>query len=252
MKSTFGPRTLMLLVIYSTAFGLSPTHAAEAENIGAEEQGPYSLYNRCTGLNLVVGDMPSDADRIGLRKAAVVAAVESRLRGARMMSDEFTGEALIVGIDVLAVGTADEVVFSVNVSLVRYMEDNGFGKAELMGAWKAGTLGIAHSTDQFVLGSLSKVIDRFVSNYLRANGAVCRMKERHDFDGLLALEGITVEKYRREIPSATDHGLAQMVWLLGGQETGLQAEEFCRQFLELPKGEACPIRDFGTLSGISR
>lgn len=246
----FGMKTWVLLAICTTAF--VPSYAVGAGETGADRQQPYSLYNRCTGLNLVVGDMPRDADRIGLTKADVVAAVESRLRGARLLSDERTGEALYVGIEVMEVGTGNEVVFSIDLSLERFMEDNGFGNAHLMGAWEDGTIGIAHSTDQFVLGSLSKVIDRFVSSYLRANGAVCRMKERNDFEGLLALEGITLERYRREFPNAEDHGLAQMVWLLGAQETGLEAEEFCRQFLELPKGEGCPIKDFGTLPGISR
>lgn len=238
----------MLLAIWSTAFGSSPTYGAEAGRVGAEEQEPYSLYNRCTGLNLVVGDLPRDAQRIGLRKAAVVAAVESRLRGARLMSDEQTGEVLYVFISIMSVGTGDEVVFRIELSLERFMEDSGFGKAHMMSAWEDGTIGIAHSTDQFVLGSLSGLIDRFVASYLRANGAVCRMNERNDFDGLLALEGITLERYRREWPNATDHQRAHMAWFSGGHETGLEAAEFCRQFLELAKGEACPIKDFGTLS----
>lgn len=242
---TFRARTLVVLTICVSGFGPSPTYA----ETGTEEQEASKLYNRCTGLNLLVSDMSGDARRIGLTKAAVVAAVESRLRGARLISDEHTGEALFVVIQVMALGTSDEVVFSIALSLGRLMEDNGFGNAQVMGAWEDGSIGIAHSTDQFVLGSLSKVIDRFVSSYLRANGAVCKMKARDDFDGLLALEGITLERYRREFPNAEDHGLAQMVWWLGGRETGLDAGEFCRQFLELPKGEECPIRDFGTLSG---
>ena len=243
-------RTLIFLgVSWIALLGHNPAQAADVLDISADGRSPFSLYNRCTGLNLLVGDMSRDADRMGLTQTAVVAAVESRLRGARLMSDESTGEVLSVGIQVMALRTGREVVFLTELSLDRFMEDNGFGRARMMTAWSDGSIGISDWTDQFVMGSLSKVIDRFVSSYLRANGAVCRMKERNDFDSLLALEGITLERYRRELPNATDHQRAQMAWFLGGHETGLEAAEFCRQFLELPKDGVCPIKDFGTIPG---
>ena len=220
-------------------------HEAPAINLTSPDK---RLYNRCTPMSLFVADMTQDAVSIGLSKSTVENAVESRLRAARVFSDEHSRDSLYVQLDVLKSGE-QEVVFGVDVSLNRYMEDNGFGTPDFVEIWSTGTIGFAGSNNHpFIVGAVSKYLDEFLTKFLRANDRVCRMKDRGDFDGLLTVEGITLARYRKEYPNVEDHGLAKTAWVLGGYKTGLQADEFCRQFLEIPRDKACPIKDFGDFS----
>ena len=129
----------------------------------------FQLFNDCEpmGLAVVVFDNDGEAENIGLIKERVQFAVESRLRGARLFRSGYSLPSLDVTVGV--VGSAFRITMGYSKMLFDLVSDR-VGAAT---TWSDGTFGTHGSNADFIVSSLSEILDKFLTEYLRVNEAAC-------------------------------------------------------------------------------
>ncbi len=127
----------------------------------------FELYAACKPIGLDVAELPPDAKRINLTEKAIINSMESRLRSANIFSDKSVYN-LSVGINI--VGNA----FSINLGFFKILRDKHF--PELVGiasSWQTGMTGIHSGRADFILSSISRLVDEFLVEYFRVNEKDC-------------------------------------------------------------------------------
>lgn len=125
------------------------------------------LFTRCAPMALTVERLSKPASDIGLTRQTIVNAAESRLRSARLFSDEST-QFLYVGVIVT------KSAFSVTVELARHIADAGYGLPGGITVWSTLKSGSHGGNAQYILGLISTDLDEFLTKYLRANEGHCQ------------------------------------------------------------------------------
>lgn len=154
-------RFAILLISASLCFG-APAGADDSK----ARWNRFSLWNKCELLDLTVR-MTGDATKIGLTKEAVLAAVRSRLRAARLYSDRDSA-MLLVRI------TVGGPAFHVDISYHKLMMDLASGGINLARTWDTGTAGTHGRDSSVILSVVSQHMDRFIDEYLRVNASACK------------------------------------------------------------------------------
>lgn len=132
----------------------------------------FDLFVNCEPVYVVIEDLSADAHRIGLTKQAVVAAVESRLRAARIYTDKRNTPYLHVVVNVLGTG------HSIEIELHKWLFDNTISmRSGTATTWQKSALG-AHTDASFILAGVSQLMDLFIADYLRINEIACKYKEK--------------------------------------------------------------------------
>ena len=135
-----------------------------------ESFGRFKLFNNCETMFLLVGvaDDNEHVKNVGLTKERVQFAVESRLRGARLFRSGFGSPVLEVNVDV--VGSAFFIHIRYNKTLFDPVSDRtGFAPT-----WEISSFGTHGQTRaEFILSSLSGILDKFLTEYLRVNESAC-------------------------------------------------------------------------------
>lgn len=129
----------------------------------------FFLWNECERINLLVDELNEDAAAISLSKEAVEIAARSRLRSARLFSDDpsFNG---FLHIRVVVAGPA----FSINVALMKHMHDLASDMTGIARAWGAAAIAGTHGRDSgYILSAVSGKVDEFIDEYLRVNAEAC-------------------------------------------------------------------------------
>ncbi len=129
----------------------------------------FKLFADCTRMNLVVEHLPSDASEIGLWDEAIQAAVESRLRSARLYRSEF---ALVpyLYVSVNVVGPA----FSIDLGFKKILFDGDFAYASGSATtWSSSSTGTHGGDAGYIVLALSQHVDRFLVEFLRVNEDAC-------------------------------------------------------------------------------
>ena len=153
---------LILLVLF---YFLVPK--AQAETIG-ETLERFELFTGCAPIGLSVRELPSDAKKINLTEKAIKNSVESRLRSGRIFNNELLPYSLDVGVNIVGYS------FSINLGFYKPVRDVKF--PELFGiavSWERGLTGTHGEDANFILSSLSKMIDEFLVEYFRVNEKAC-------------------------------------------------------------------------------
>ena len=164
--------SLMLLV--PALFGIETSFAETDQNLEAkleQEMQRFELFTNCKPVVLIVEDLPKDAQKIQLTTHDIRIAVESRLRAARIYGFENMGPML--GVRVNIVGQAFDIVTALN----KYVYDGisqSYGYATTWSSGMTGTHG--RSGGEYVLSSVSRIMDEFLTQYLRANEKACEQK----------------------------------------------------------------------------
>ena len=129
------------------------------------------LYTACAPMNVFVEPLPSEeSQKAGLTREAIMDAVESRLRSARLFASaekQVRHQYLRVNVNVLG------YAFSVGVELRRFLEDLGYGFGGYAVVWDVGAIGTHSGDGQYILGSVTRYLDRFIVSYLRINEEHC-------------------------------------------------------------------------------
>ena len=151
-------RILLLSLLF---FAALETQAAEADKI---------LYSGCMKMRLSTHVQAAEgrADSISISNDELRDLVQSRLRDASLF--DYTEHRQVLSVDVSLVGAS----FQVRGILHRYLKDTGFGEAGYVMVWTKGSHGTHSGKRDFVLETASRLVDRFMVQYLSANRKACR------------------------------------------------------------------------------
>ena len=154
-------RRLVRLVFVAVLACALPIPAAAQEGLVR-----FKLFNECRPIGLIVEDLPSEAATINLREEDIRTLAESRLRAARLFADRAVPYLYI---NVNVVGLA----YSASVEFYKRLNDPVSGESWSAETWSSGSTGTSRSGN-YILQSLSRHVDRFLLEYLRANEDACR------------------------------------------------------------------------------
>ena len=126
----------------------------------------FQLYTACHPIDLVVENLPSGADDIGLQKQAVINAAESRLRSARIY-DPSAWEYLYVQINIAS------GAFGIILHFNKVFTDRWTSQTYPATTWTHGGIGTHGGNSQYILGVLSEYLDAFLVDFLRVNEPAC-------------------------------------------------------------------------------
>ena len=153
--------------ILATILLASPAGTAEK----VTEFDRFRLENDCKPMQLMVDGLPSQATTIGLTKNVIEVAVRSRLRAARLYSeDRNRGAWSSLHVDVNVIGAA----FNVNVQYTKPMKDMATNFIFASVAWYDGATGTHGRNGDYVLATVSLYVDKFIDEYLRVNAESCK------------------------------------------------------------------------------
>lgn len=129
------------------------------------------LFTLCAPMDFAVEDLaPEGAQRTGLAKKSIEAAVESRLRSAGLfvpLEKQGRGQFLQVAV------TISGLAFGIEVRLNRRLDNLGYGVPGYATVWDTGSVGTHGNNGQYILGSVSGHLDKFIASYLRVNERPC-------------------------------------------------------------------------------
>ena len=109
------------------------------------------------------------AAAIGLTEGALQATAESRLRAARLDTEDATKAGLAyLYVNVNVTGRA----VGVSVQYNKFLTDE-FGKAAPASTWHTGSTGTHGGDASYIVSNLSQHLDRFLAAYLRVNEEAC-------------------------------------------------------------------------------
>ena len=161
----------MKLYIGTTAAFLIAVASASAEEVSDLDR--FRLWNKCRPTNLVVEGLPKEADSLGLTKNSIEVTVRSRLRGARLFTEDYAAAGwsyLYINLNV--VGNA----FDIEFSYAKYVEDEATGLRRNARTWRSGTTGTHGKNSNYILASVSHHTDEFIDEYLRVNDDACKAR----------------------------------------------------------------------------
>ena len=161
-RATNGVRFFVLAVTAALAVG-----AAHAEEMSFEERVErFQLFNHCRPMDLIVEGLDSDADEIGLTEESLTAAVESRLRAARLY-DEDVAPFLYLNVQV------GRRAFGIWLEYKRWMCHSDSDLCGYAITWDTGSMGTHGGDAAFIRSSVSEHMDTFLLEYLRVNEEAC-------------------------------------------------------------------------------
>ena len=139
----------------------------ESLKFSAEKQFErFQLYDSCKAMRLSVLDPQLDATNIKLTKDAIQAAVESRLRSARLYDREGSS---VLEVWVTVTGSA----FSIGVRFYKKVLDYSSNSIFRTPTWANNSIGTHGESSDYVYSKVSRFMDTFLVKYLRINEAKC-------------------------------------------------------------------------------
>lgn len=127
----------------------------------------FELWTNCQPLQLHVY-LQDEENEIDLTNEDIEIAVRSRLRSARLYTDEFGTPTLNVNISVF--GPA----FDIEINLYKFVSDSFHSKEDWIAiTWSSNAIGTHGQNGNYILQSVSQYIDRFIDAYLRVNADSC-------------------------------------------------------------------------------
>ena len=151
---------LVLLAIFA-----SPAGGAAAQDVSADDR--FELFNQCRPMRFIVKDLHADAAEIDLTEAAIQAAVESRLRSARLY-DADAGPVLYLNVE-LVVG----LLLSLRLEYMKALYDPVSEDSRLVPTWQSTSIGTQGGDAAYLLSILAGQMDGFLVEYLRVNESAC-------------------------------------------------------------------------------
>ncbi len=128
----------------------------------------FKLWDDCRPVGLLVEDLSEEAIGLGLTVEAIEIAVRSRLRSARLYSENpFWRTYLYINVNVVSVASNIGVGYHKRVTDLSSME------VSLATTWDVGITG-THGGDSIgIMSVVSQQTDRFIDEYLRVNADAC-------------------------------------------------------------------------------
>ena len=139
--------------------------AAEEETVTDRDR--FELWTECKPVVLVVEDLSKDAAAMGLSSEDITIAARSRLRSARIYTEERPAPWLYIRVNVVS------AAYSVHVGFRKVLWDRITVEPGYAETWDTGLAGTHGSNAAFLLSNVSQQIDRFIDEYLRINAEAC-------------------------------------------------------------------------------
>lgn len=133
----------------------------------------FQLWNECRPVELFVnfeGDTAKDADDFGVTKRAVEVAVRSRLRAARLYTEDQNKAALssvLVTVDIF------DSAYGTHFEYRKFMRDLATEVASTASSWSTRVIGTHGRDATYVLDTVAQDTDTFIDEYLRVNADAC-------------------------------------------------------------------------------
>ena len=143
------------------------TAAASASADEVSDYDRFRLWNVCRPMGLLVEGQSDDATAIGLTMEAIEVAVRSRLRAARLYSDD-AWSYLYVNMNVISSG------YGTKVEYYKSVMDIATRLERRTATWVTGAVGMHGQDPNFILSSVSQYTDEFIDEYLRVNADACK------------------------------------------------------------------------------
>ena len=151
-------------LVFVTCSSAAPLRAAEWTEEERIER--FQLFNECKAFDFSIADLGSEAEKIGVTNDAVQAAVESRLRAARLYD---SANVFLLKLDINLVGGA----FHIRLNFFKPTIDLATKEPYVSATWGTGFTGIHGGNSGFVTSSLAQVMDYFLVEFLRVNEDAC-------------------------------------------------------------------------------
>ena len=129
----------------------------------------FTLFNNCRPMLLVVEGLKDNAAEIGLTKERLQVTAESRLRSARLYTEDALAarfSRLYINVNILT------SAFNVSVAYSKIVTDE-FGLQGVATTWDGGGVGTHGRESNYIVSNLSESLDTFLAAYLRVNEAAC-------------------------------------------------------------------------------
>ena len=168
------PRPLATLTLAALALLAAPSPGQDF----ADRMERFRLFTSCQSMVTLVAPLGDDAAAISLTKAALQAAVESRLRAARLYTTLSpllfypgppTHPSLSVRVHVVG------LAFYISVQLEKYVTDAS-GLNDSAVTWESSVTGTHGRNASYIVSNLSELLDKFLADYLRVNEAACEAR----------------------------------------------------------------------------
>ena len=154
------------------ALFLAPVPFVQAQEVSDRDK--FQLWNNCAEIRLVVEGLQAEAAEFNLRKEDIETAVRSRLRGARIYTENLlddNGSAVpYLYINVNTVGFA----LNINAELEKMVLDLASGQFGSAATWSTGVTGTHGDDASYIISAVSQYTDQFIDEYLRVNAAACK------------------------------------------------------------------------------
>lgn len=132
----------------------------------------FQLFADCRPMRLLVERLPDGASKIGLTKEAIQAAVESRLRSARLYRSMPGSPFHYLYVNVNVFGRA----FSIGLEFRKRVRDILSGDTGRAATWNAGATGTHGGSANYIVSHVSRFMDRFLVEFLRVNERACEKR----------------------------------------------------------------------------
>ena len=165
-----------MMILYASMAGAEDTKTQAALEAEADQfiTDQIHLFANCGDVGLKVY---TNADADEKLRTSLETAARSRLRGARIYTDP---PGPVDGILMVSVIVAGDRAFAYHVWFEKMQTDKiadmGFADWSPTG-WTRSAVGIGTDTS-FILGSLSRVFDEFIDEYLRVNSDAACVQSR--------------------------------------------------------------------------
>ena len=162
-------RFFVIVRIQKTVWLLVAGCLLVGEGLAQDSQDRFELFNYCYPMSLVVEGLPSGAAEINLTDESIQAALESRLRSARLYDSEGI-DWLYIGVNV--VGAA----FSIELKFFKRVHDVDSDETGSAATWDIASTGTHGGDAGYILSSISMYMDRFLVEFLRVNEEACEQR----------------------------------------------------------------------------
>ncbi len=154
-----------LRLVFVAMLGCALPAPAASQDV-PDSYARFQILNECKPMGLVVN--LHDGAALSLTRERIRTLAESRLRAARLFSDDLLPAHLEVNVRVLGLAFAVEIRFS------KVLYDPVSNEAWPSETWRNSAIGTHGRDGDYIMQFLSEGMDRFLVEYLRVNEGACR------------------------------------------------------------------------------
>ncbi len=162
-------RSIQSLIL---ALFLAPVSLVQAQEVNDLDK--FQLWNNCAEIRLVVEDLKTEAAEFNLRQEGIETTVRSRLRGARIYTENwFYDDGSWIPSMYIQVNTVG-FAFHIDARLQKLVSEPVSGQLGSAATWQRGSTGTHGNDASYVISVVSQLTDIFIDEYLRVNAAACK------------------------------------------------------------------------------